>query len=34
MTRAMPEVNLKELLYDNCENAHWDEVASRCLKEA
>jgi len=31
MTRAMPEVNLKQLLYDNYESVHWGEVASRCL---
>jgi sulfhydrogenase subunit beta (sulfur reductase) len=31
MTRAMPEVNLKQLLYGNYENPRWDDVASRCL---
>jgi sulfhydrogenase subunit beta (sulfur reductase) len=31
MTRAMPEVNLKELLYDNYASPRWDDVASRCL---
>jgi ferredoxin len=31
MTRAMPAVDLKELLYDNVESPRWDDVASRCL---
>lgn len=31
MTRAMPEVNLKQLLYDNYESPRWDDVAARCL---
>jgi sulfhydrogenase subunit beta (sulfur reductase) len=31
MTRAMPEVNLKDLLYDNYASPRWDDVASRCL---
>lgn len=31
MTRAMPEVNLKDLLYDSYDSPRWDDVASRCL---
>ncbi len=31
MTRAMPEVNLKQLLYDNYESPRWDDIASRCV---
>ena len=31
MGRAMPELDLRELLYDNYEHARWDDVAARCL---
>jgi formate hydrogenlyase subunit 6/NADH:ubiquinone oxidoreductase subunit I len=31
MGRAMPEVDLRQLLVDSRESPHWDDVASRCL---
>jgi len=31
MGRAMPELDLRELLYDNYGHARWDDVAARCL---
>lgn len=31
MGRAMPEVDLRQLLADNRESPHWDDIASRCL---
>ena len=31
MGRAMPELDLRELLYDNNGHARWDDVAARCL---
>jgi ferredoxin len=31
MSRAMPAVNLKQLLYDSYDSPRWDDVASRCL---
>jgi ferredoxin len=31
MGRAMPELDLRELLYDNYGHARWDDVAERCL---
>jgi formate hydrogenlyase subunit 6/NADH:ubiquinone oxidoreductase subunit I len=31
MGRAMPEVDLRQLLADNRESPHWADVASRCL---
>jgi formate hydrogenlyase subunit 6/NADH:ubiquinone oxidoreductase subunit I len=31
MGRAMPEVDLRQLLAENRTSAHWDDVASRCL---
>jgi sulfhydrogenase subunit beta (sulfur reductase) len=31
MGRAMPDVDLRDLLYDNMEHPRWDDVADRCL---
>ena len=31
MGRAMPELDLRQLLYDNTESPRWDDVAARCL---
>jgi ferredoxin len=31
MSRAMPALDLRDLLYDNLEHPRWDDVASRCL---
>lgn len=31
MGRAMPEVDLRDLLYDNLDHPRWDDVAARCL---
>ena len=31
MGRAMPEMDLRDLLYDNMEHPRWDDVAERCL---
>jgi ferredoxin len=31
MGRSMPELNLRDLLYDNLEHPRWDDVAERCL---
>jgi sulfhydrogenase subunit beta (sulfur reductase) len=31
MGRTMPQLDLRQLLYDNTENPRWDDVASRCL---
>ena len=30
-TRALPEVDLRDLLYRNLEHPRWDDVAERCL---
>jgi sulfhydrogenase subunit beta (sulfur reductase) len=31
MGRAMPELDLRDLLYDNLDHPRWDDVAARCL---
>jgi sulfhydrogenase subunit beta (sulfur reductase) len=31
MSRAMPAMDLRDLLYDNLEHPRWDDVAARCL---
>jgi sulfhydrogenase subunit beta (sulfur reductase) len=31
MGRVMPELDLRDLLYDNYEHPRWDDVAARCL---
>jgi sulfhydrogenase subunit beta (sulfur reductase) len=31
MGRSMPELDLRDLLYDNLEHPRWDDVAERCL---
>jgi sulfhydrogenase subunit beta (sulfur reductase) len=31
MGRTMPELDLRQLLYDNTESPRWDDIASRCL---
>jgi sulfhydrogenase subunit beta (sulfur reductase) len=31
MGRSMPELDLRDLLYDNLEHPRWDDVAARCL---
>ena len=31
MGRVMPELDLRELLYDNFDHPRWDDVAARCL---
>ncbi|HLI40606.1 MAG TPA: 4Fe-4S dicluster domain-containing protein [Streptosporangiaceae bacterium] len=31
MGRSMPELDLRDLLYDNLEHPRWDDVAGRCL---
>jgi sulfhydrogenase subunit beta (sulfur reductase) len=31
MGRAMPELDLRDLLYDNLDHPRWDNVAARCL---
>lgn len=31
MGRAMPELDLRDLLYDNLDHPRWDDVAGRCL---
>src|SRR5579859_6645603 len=31
MGRSMPELNLRDLLYDNLEHPRWDDLAERCL---